>query len=149
MKSLNSDRVVPAVKINGLYPVFSLTLALIFALVGLIFLLMPGGVLIFFNSIARQLGMVPAPADGFNFYTILAVAYMYLVTLLAYRMYRHPEKKEYPVLLIHAKAASSILSLSLFIFHQPYLIFITNAVVDGTLAAVVWLFYRQYGRKML
>ncbi len=124
-------------------------MALIFALVGLIFLFMTNGVLIFFNTISQHLGMLPAPAAGINFYLVLAVAYMYLVTLLAYLMYRHPENKQYLVLLINAKAASSILSIFLFIFHQPYLIYIANAVVDGSIAVFLLLFFLKLRRIIL
>jgi hypothetical protein len=127
--------------IYKLYKFFSLLLSLVFAVVGLTFLFMADGVLIFFNAISEYLGMPTSSSQGTTFYFILAVGYMYLVTLLAYLMYRHPENKYFLWLLIHAKTASSILSILLFLLHQQYLIYITNALVDGSIAGVLVLFY--------
>jgi len=125
------------------YKQLSLFLALIFAAVGLVFLILPKGVLTFFNTIGRRLGMAQAPEVGFNFYLVLAVAYMYLVTLLAWMMARHPLNKIFHFLLANAKLASSILSFGLFIFHQPYLLYITNGIVDGLIGAIVlWFFFK-------
>ncbi len=123
-------------------------MALTFALVGLIFLFRAEDVLIFFNALSKQLGMLPAPVAGTDFYLVLAVAYMYVVTLLAYKMYCQPENRQYPVLLINAKTASSILSILLFIFHQPYLIYITNAIVDGSIALLLLLLLLKPGQTM-
>lgn len=112
-----------------------------FTIVGLIFLFMPKGVLVFFNNISRHLGMVLSPVQGTGFYIILAVGYMYLVALLAYFMYRYPENRYFPLLLVNGKLASSILSLFLFLFHQPYLIYIVNCLIDGLIGFVVLGFY--------
>ena len=113
------------------YKLFSLTTAAIFAVVGLIFLFFPDSALIFFNSISGYFGLPQAPLQGTGFYLILASAYMYLVTLLAYMMYRYPEQKVYPFLLAQGKLASSIISIYLFLMHQPYLIYFANFVIDG------------------
>jgi hypothetical protein len=123
-----------------IYKLASLIMALTFALVGLIFLFMAERVPIFFNGISQQLGMLPAPVEGYNFYLVLAVAYMYMVTLLAWLMYRHPENRSYLFILINAKTASSVISLLLFIFQQPYLVYLTNAIVDGSIALILLLF---------
>jgi hypothetical protein len=57
-------------------------MAVAFAVVGLAFLLAPSGVVAAFDSLSLRAGLAPAgPAAGF--YLVLAVAYMYLVTLLA------------------------------------------------------------------
>jgi len=130
------------------YKLISLIMALTFAVVGLIFLFMADGVLIFFNELSKQLGMMPAPVAGTDFYLVLAVAYMCVVTLLAFKMYRQPENRQYPVLLINAKTASSVLSILLFIFQQPYLIYITNAIVDGSIALFLWLLLLKPGQTM-
>ncbi len=122
------------------YRLFSLIAAIIFAVVGLVFLFIPCQVLGFFNYVANYLGMPPSPVQGVNFYLILAVAYMYMVTLLAYLMYRHPRAKSYPFLLAHAKLASSALSLYLFLIYQPYLIYIANCVIDGGIGLMALYF---------
>jgi hypothetical protein len=114
-----------------LYKIFSLTVAVIFAVVGLIFLIFPDWPLIFFNSISGYFGLPQAPLQGTGFYLILTSAYMYLVTLFAFMMYRHPEQRIYPFLLVHGKLASSILSIYLFLIHQHYLIYLANFLIDG------------------
>lgn len=125
------------------YRIFSLFLMIIFALVGIIFLFLTDDVLRFFNTISGYLGMKPSPVHGQGFYLILAVGYMYLVTLLAYRMYKQPENSFFPLLLAHGKLFSSILSFGLFIFHQPYLIYLTNLIVDGLIGIIALYFYQK------
>ncbi len=122
-----------------------LLLALLFAAVGLLFLLAPVGVLAFFNSLSAPLGLPPAPLHGAGLYLALAVAYMYLVTLLALAMARHPESGLFPLLLAHGKAASAVLSLILFLFHRPYLVLLANALADGLIAAGLLLLRRKAG----
>ena len=114
-----------------LYKLFSITVAVIFAVVGLIFLIFPDWALIFFNNFSGYLGLPKAPLQGSGFYLILTSAYMYLVTLLAILMYRYPQQRVYPFLLAHGKLASSIISLYMFIIHQHYLIYLANFLVDG------------------
>ncbi|KUG02786.1 hypothetical protein ASZ90_019862 [hydrocarbon metagenome] len=123
------------------YKLISLSLAGIFAMVGFIFLFMPNDVLNFFNYISKYLNMPLSPVQGINFFLILAVGYMYLVTLLAFFMYRYPEDRRFPLLLVNAKLASSILSFYLFFLHQPYLIYITNGIIDGSIGVLVLLIY--------
>ena len=124
-----------------LYKVFSLTVAIIFAVVGLIFLFFPDWTLIFFNSISGYLRLPQAPLQGTGFYLILASAYMYLVTLLAYLMYRHPDQAIYPFLLAHGKLASSAISIYLFFMHQHYLIYLANFVIDGFIGVAALYFF--------
>jgi len=126
---------------KSFYKIMSLVLAVLFAGVGMIFLLMPASVIGFFNTISRPLGMKPSPPTGYQFFLILAAAYMYMVTLLAWFMFRHTENKTYPLLLAQAKAVSSLLSLLFFIFHQPFLIYLTNGVIDGAIAVFVLVVY--------
>jgi len=108
-----------------------------FAVVGLIFLILPGRVLAAFNRLSAGIGLPDAPTRGYAFYLALAVAYMYVVTLLAWMMARRPTERVYPWLLVHAKAASSLLSLLLFAVDQQYLIYLANFVVDGAIALLV------------
>ena len=94
-----------------LYRPVSLILSIVFAVVGLLFLSIPDRVLMFFNDISGHLGMTLSPVESHSFYVMLAAGYMYLVTLLAFFMYRHPENRMFPLLLAHGKLASSILSI--------------------------------------
>jgi hypothetical protein len=123
------------------YKIISAALAVMFAVVGFLFLLLPDGVLEFFNSLSRRIGMTQAPLNGMGFYLILASGYMYLVTLLAFFMYRYPENRHFPLLLANGKLASSILSLYMFLSHQPYLVCLVNFLVDGFIGIIVMIFF--------
>lgn len=128
------------------YKLISLGLAIVFGLVGLVFLLMSSDVLSFFNGLSRAVGMQEASSDGHRFYVILAAAYMYLVTLLASLMYLYPDNPEYPFLLLNGKAASSALSILFFILDTPLLIYLTNGIVDGLIGVLVIAMYRSIRR---
>ncbi len=118
------------------YKTLSLILMALFAATGMLFLLIPDRVLGFFNTMSSVWGMAQSPLTGFNFYLILAVGYMYVVSIMAFLMFRHPGNRTLPLLLTHAKFASSILSLALF-FQANYLIYLANFVVDGLIGCVV------------
>jgi hypothetical protein len=122
------------------YRAFSLGMAVIFAAVGAIFVLMPREMLGFFNVVARRLGMAEGPAER-SFFVALAGGYMYVVTVLAWLMYRAPREKVYPLLLSQAKLASSILSLALFALQAPWLVYLVNGIVDGALGLIVLALY--------
>ena len=119
---------------------FSLGLAVVFALVGGVFLVLPRETLSFFNALSRRLGMVEGPADR-SFFGVLAVAYMYVVTVLAWRMYRSPREKIFPLLLGQAKVVSSLLSFLMFAIQAPWLIYLVNGIVDGGLGIIVLTMY--------
>jgi hypothetical protein len=131
------------------YRAFSLLMAVIFAMVGFTFLFLTDGVLEFFNSIATHTGMKLSPVQGINFYLILAIGYMYLVSLLAYMMFKHPDNPYFPLLLTNAKVASSGLSFCFFILHQPYPIYVINGVVDGSIGLLVLYFYLKIKKRQL
>jgi hypothetical protein len=79
--------------------------------------------------------------SGWSFYLILAVGYMYLVTVLAFLMFRHPENRYFPLLMVHAKLASSLLSLALFLLQAHYLVYLANFIVDGMIGIAVLALY--------
>lgn len=126
-----------------LYKIISLGYAAVFGMVGLVFLLIPNEVLRFFNRLSDCLGLPLAPLHGLGFYLILAAGYMYLVTLLAYLMYRHPANPLFPMLLAHAKLASALLSFYLCWMDEPHLIYLSNGIVDGLIGLTALLFYNQ------
>ena len=121
----------------------SLCLATVFGIVGLIFLFMSSDVLLVFNRISRPLRMEEVVSGGHNFYVILAVAYMYLVTMLASLMYINPDKLVYPLLLINGKIASSTVSILFFFLDRHLLIYLTNGIVDGLIGVLVIAMYRN------
>jgi hypothetical protein len=131
------------------YRIISLSLGLTFIFVGAVFLFFPDGVLSFFNGLSRALGMKESPPSGFHFYLILTGGYMYLVSLLAWLMFRFPDNNDFPFLLANGKIATSIISLGFFLLHQPFLIYLANFVVDGFVGALVLGFYhqRKVGRR--
>jgi len=124
-----------------LYKKTSFGLSVIFAAVGLLFLLLPDGVIQFMNSLARQLKATEAPAGGQSVFLVLAGAYMYIVTLLAWLMFRHSYNLTYPLLLTQAKLISSILSFGFYFLKAPYFIYLANGIVDGLIGIIVLLFF--------
>lgn len=123
------------------YRSLSLILMLIFAITGMFFLVFPDKTLDFFNHLSMTFRMPVSSLSGWNFYLILATGYMYIVSILAYLMFKHPENHYFPLLLIQAKLASSILSLTLFLLHAHHLIYITNCIVDGAIGIGVLIIY--------
>ncbi len=114
-----------------LYRTIALFFGASFAVVGVLFLVVPGGVLGFFNGLSVRLGFASGEVEKTGFFGILAAAYMYVVSLLAVRMYRHPDVRLYPVLLMNAKFASALLSVGFFLAESPLLIYLANALVDA------------------
>ncbi len=129
------------------YRTASLILSITFAVVGLLFLFFSGEVLVLFNRLSESVGIQGGPEQAAGFYLGLAVGYMYLVALIAFLMWRYPQDRRLPLLLINGKAASSILSVILFVRDQPLLIYGTNAIVDGAIAAGVFFLYRKSGGR--
>jgi hypothetical protein len=114
------------------------SLAVTFAVVGLIFLVIPGKVLAAFNWLAGGLDWPVSTTQPYTLFLALALGYMYLVTLLAWQMSRHSEMRVYPWLLVQAKGASAIICLGLFALQEQYLLYLANFVVDGAIALFVW-----------
>jgi hypothetical protein len=122
-----------------IYKPLSLALAVMFAAVGLLFLVVPGGVVEFFNRLSGQLGFQPSPLYQPDFFLILAVGYMAVVTFVAWSMFRRPGDASFPTVLAVAKFSSSLLSFVFFFRRAPYLMYLTNALVDGLIAVVALL----------
>jgi FtsH-binding integral membrane protein len=131
------------------YKLVSLTLSIAFGIVGIVFLAIPAQVLGFFNDISLQFGLPESPAQGTSFFLILAVAYMYLVCMLAFMMYKHPENSAFPLLLISGKSASSIASILFIVVYGHCLIYIVNAITDGSIALGVFLLSRKIRERQL
>ncbi|HUI29668.1 MAG TPA: hypothetical protein VLX91_05590 [Candidatus Acidoferrales bacterium] len=126
----------------AIYRYVSIIMAIIFGVVGILFLFMSSDVLVFFNRMSGLLGMEQGESAGEHFYVILAVAYMYVVALLAFLMYHDPRNASFPFILFNAKVASSIVSAATFLFGRHLLIYITNCIVDGLIGLMVFAMYR-------
>lgn len=123
--------------------IFALFCTVIFAIVGLIFFFIPEGTLSFFNTLSRMLSIREMPVTYPEFYLIVSVAYMYVVTIISYIIYRDPGNPLPLFLLANAKIASSVLSLVLVIMNGFYLICFVNFIVDGLIGMVSFYFYRR------
>lgn len=111
-----------------------------FAAVGLVFLVIPSGVVSFFNRISAPWGFPAAPVEGLGLYVLLAVSYMVVVTALAWGMARRPGGLVYTRLLALAKITSSVLSLGFFVLRAGTFVVLVNGVVDGLIGLfVLWL----------
>lgn len=132
------------------YRSIALALGVVFAAVGLVFLAWPGAVLDLFDEVGALTGRpgMPAADAGGGLFRALAVAYMYVVALLAWMMFRRPAERVWPTLLAHAKLASAAASSILFAVHAPYLVYAVNGAVDGLIGVVVLLLvrHREAGR---
>jgi hypothetical protein len=129
-----------------IYRAASLILALLFATTGILFLGWPDKVSVFFNMLSSYVNRPPSPASGGDFYLILAAGYMYLVTVLSFLMFKQPGNRYFPLLLIHGKLASSILSLVFFLLQSPYLIYLANFIIDGVIGIIVIILYLHMRR---
>jgi hypothetical protein len=121
--------------------------AVAFAAVGLLFLALPGQVLAFFDTLSRRIGLAGFAAAPDRFWLVLAAAYMYVVTALAWSMFRRPADPVYPRLLAHAKLCSAALSLAAFALGWPHLIYLANGVVDGAIGLVALALWRRCARE--
>jgi hypothetical protein len=124
------------------------SLAVSFAAVGLVFLLAPDATLSFLDSAGALFGRFdPTPKTGARLWLALAVAYMLLVTLLAWLAQRDLSKaRPYLGLLFAGKAASSLLALAAYASVSTSFPYLANFIVDGAIALVVaWLFVSAPG----
>jgi len=132
---------------TGTVKFFGLAMFLTFAAVGSLFLLAPETVLRGINALGRSLGMNESPLHGAGFFSVMASAYMAVVTVLAWRIFRSPFVSAYPFLLAQAKAASSLFSLGVFFIHRPDFILLLNGIVDGALALLAFWIFRSVKLK--
>ena len=130
------------------YRGISLAFSAVFAAVGLLFLLVPGTVLAFFNDLSIAVGLQSSSVEGPGFTLILAVGYMYVVSAIAWLMWRYPENLIFPILLVNAKLASSLLSFIFFFAVRHALIYLANGIVDGLIGAGVFWMYRKQRRAL-
>ena len=130
------------------YRTVAVALTLAFAAVGLVFLLGPRSVDDLFEAAVGLQGIaaLPAGAVDSHLFRALAVAYMYLVGLLAWMMARRPGETVWPMLLAHAKLASAAVSMALCLTGGPVLILVVNTLVDGAIGMMALLLCRCAAR---
>jgi nitric oxide reductase large subunit len=125
------------------FVVFNLRLlAVSFAVVGLLFIAVPSGVLDVISDVGEWFGNDNrAPHTQEDLWLALAFAYMVVITGIC--LVAQADVVRYrPLLLVLAagKTASSLGSLGFFVFDQDVFIYLLNFLVDGFLAlAALWL----------
>jgi hypothetical protein len=125
------------------FAVLSLRLmALGFALVGILFIAVPSGVLDTISDLGDSLGtFARAPHSDEQLWLALAFAYMVVITGIC--LVAQADVVRYrPLMLVLAagKTASSLGSLGFYLFDQDVFIYLLNFLVDGFLAlAALWL----------
>jgi hypothetical protein len=113
-----------------------------FAVVGILFIAVPNGVLDTITDLGDAIGdFTPAPHGEEQLWLALAFAYMVVITGIC-AVVQADVVRFRPLLLVLAagKTASSLGSLGFFVFDQDVFIYLLNFLVDGFLAlAALWL----------
>ena len=125
------------------FVVFNLRLlAASFAVVGILFIAAPDGVLDVISDLGDAIGDFPrAPETTEQLWLALGFAYMVVITGICVVVQADVVRYR-PLLLVLAagKAASSLAGLGFFVFDQDVFIYLLNFLVDGCLAlAALWL----------
>lgn len=114
-------------------------LALTFAVVGVLFIATPNGVVGRMDDVGAWFGtFTPGPQTGQQLWLALGFAYMTVITGIAILVSTDVVRYR-PVLLVLAagKAASSLAAGAYFVFDQDVFIYLLNFLVDGTLVLIV------------
>ena len=117
-------------------------LAASFAVVGLLFIVTPDGVLDVISDLGDEIGsFTRAPETTEQFWLALGFAYMVVITGIC--VVAQADVVRYrPLLLVLAagKTASSLSALGFYLFDQDVFIYLLNFLVDGYLALLsLWL----------
>jgi hypothetical protein len=123
-------------------------LALAFAIVGVLFVAAPDGVLDVISDLGDEIGDFPrAPDTVEKFWLALGFAYMVVIAGICATVQLDVVRYR-PLLLVLAagKAASSLGALAFFVFDQDVFIYLLNFLVDGFLVGVALLLWSVAGR---
>ncbi|HEY7631964.1 MAG TPA: hypothetical protein VH817_14745 [Thermoleophilaceae bacterium] len=114
-------------------------LALTFAVVGLLFIITPNGVLGRMDDVGNWIGSFhTAPQSDEKLWLALGFAYMTVITGIALVISTDVGRYR-PFLLVLAagKAASSLVAGAFFVFGDDVFIYLLNFLVDGSLVLIV------------
>ena len=109
-----------------------------FAVVGILFIAFPDGVLGFLDDVGDALGtFTPAPDTDAKLWLALGFAYMTVITGIALVVASDPLRHR-PLLIVLAagKAASSLSAGAFFLFDDDVFAYLANFVVDAGLVGV-------------
>ena len=123
-------------------------LAASFALVGLLFIVTPDGVLGTLDDLGDAFGdFSPAPETAEQLWLALGFAYMTVITGICLVVQADVVRYR-PLLLVLAagKAASSLAALGFFLFDDDVFAYLLNFLVDGFLVGAALLLWSLAGR---
>jgi nitric oxide reductase large subunit len=128
-------------------------LAVTFAVVGILFIAVPSGVLDVISDLGNWIGSFPrAPHTQEDLWLALAFAYMVVITGIC--LVAQADVVRYrPLLLVLAtgKTASSLGSLAFYLIDEHVFIYLLNFLVDGFLAVLslwLWTLAGRIGRPV-
>jgi hypothetical protein len=123
-------------------------LAASFAVVGILFIAVPNGVLDVISDLGDEIGnFTRAPETVEKFW--LALGFAYMVVIAGICLVVQADVVRYrPLLLVLAagKVASSLAALGFYVFDSDVFIYLLNFIVDGFLAGVSLFLWRMAGR---
>jgi hypothetical protein len=123
-------------------------LAVSFAVVGILFIAVPNGVLDVISDLGDEIGdFTRAPDTVEKFWLALGFAYMVVIAGIC-AVVQADVVRYRPLLLVLAagKAASSLAALGFYVFDSDVFIYLLNFIVDGFLVGVSLLLWRIAGR---
>jgi hypothetical protein len=123
-------------------------LAVSFAVVGILFIAVPDGVLNVISDLGDAIGsFTTAPKTVEKFWLALGFAYMVVITGICVVVQTDVVRYR-PLLLVLAagKTASSLAALGFFVFDRAVFIYLLNFLVDGFLVGVSLLLWSVAGR---
>ncbi len=123
-------------------------LAASFAVVGLLFIVAPDGVLDVLSDVGEWFGNFPrAPETEERLWLALGFAYMVVITGICVVVQTDVVRYR-PLLLVLAagKTGSSLAALGFFVFDQDVFAYLLNFIVDGLLVGVAVLLWSVAGR---
>jgi nitric oxide reductase large subunit len=136
------------------FVVFNLRLlALTFAVVGVLFIAVPSGVLDVISDVGEWFGNDTRAAHTDEQFW-LALAFAYMVVIAGICLVVQADVVRYrPLLLVLAagKTASSLGTLAFFVIDEPFFILLLNFLVDGFLALLslwLWVLAGRIGRPV-
>jgi hypothetical protein len=123
-------------------------LAASFAIVGILFIAAPNGVLDVISDLGDEIGdFTRAPETIEKFWLALGFAYMVVIAGIC-AVVQADVVRYRPLLLVLAagKTASSLAALGFYVFDSDVFIYLLNFIVDGLLAGVALLLWTVAGR---
>ncbi len=123
-------------------------LAVSFAVVGVLFIAVPNGVLDVISDLGDEIGsFTAAPETVEKLWLALAFAYMVVITGICLVVQADVIRYR-PLLLVLAagKTASSLAALAFYVFDSDVFIYLLNFLVDGFLVGVSLLLWSIAGR---